>query len=365
MGEVDEQEATFFVELFKSVNASHQKLKRIGVVIRPMSLELDYYDKLWSILRGTRSPKAVNILAEFIAEVHSCFEEEDIQFSVHNLVTTIVENINVAVEKGDREWLKRVLLITDRLIARDEDILPHSYKPKVSYIREYTVSHKEKGEEKVLRFNCMAHFYDFKKAVAEKWSIPLRRLNILNSKGHPIRLESYFKSMNENHFIAAKFEIEELPDIPSATKNCLNSQLDLFFKLLDDPHIEKMVWSIVEKLPISEELKAKITATENILEQLQQVGFYKELYELKVVLELPGEWWTQFVSTDNLRRLISNLTKVNFKTHVELEYVATLTLIIDRMLAINNQQQKNIEVPKELCESILNLLSTLLGTLQA
>ena len=35
------------------------------------------------------------------------------------------------------------------------------------------------------------------------------------------------------------------------------------------------------------------------------------------------------------------------------------------MLAINNQQQKNIRVPDELLESILKLLGTLLETLKA
>lgn len=41
-------------------------------------------------------------------------------------------------------------------------------------------------------------------------------------------------------------------------KECLNKELDLFFILLDDKRIEKSVWSIVEKLPISDELKFKI-----------------------------------------------------------------------------------------------------------
>lgn len=67
-------------------------------------------------------------------------------------------------------------------------------------------------------------------------------------------------------------------------KECLNKELDLFFILLDDKRIEKSVWSIVEKLPISDELKFKIIETEDILQELSKVGFYKELYELKVIL---------------------------------------------------------------------------------
>lgn len=51
-------------------------------------------------------------------------------------------------------------------------------------------------EEKTHKFNCMAAFYEFKKMLAEKWAVPLHRLQVFNNKHEPIRLEQYFKSMS-------------------------------------------------------------------------------------------------------------------------------------------------------------------------
>jgi hypothetical protein len=76
------------------------------------------------------------------------------------------------------------------------------------------------------------------------------------------------------------------------------------------------VWSIVEKLPISDELKLKILENKDILWELENVGFYKELYELKVVLELSEEWWIGFTTTHNLALLVRSLAKANFGTHI-------------------------------------------------
>lgn len=39
----------------------------------------------------------------------------------------------------------------------------------------------------------------------------------------------------------------------------------------------------MEKLPISDDLKFKLYETQNLLAELGKVGFYKEVYELKVV----------------------------------------------------------------------------------
>mgnify|MGYP000719432040 CR=1 FL=1 len=50
--------------------------------------------------------------------------------------------------------------------------------------------------------------------------------------------------------------------------------------------------------------------------ELNSVGFYKELYELKVVLELPDEWWSKFLSDKTLGDMVQNLKKVNCKTHI-------------------------------------------------
>jgi hypothetical protein len=161
-----------------------------------------------------------------------------------------------------------LLLLTEKLILRDEEVYSHSYSPKINYIREYTVTHQVSKEERVHKFNCMNTFYEFKKLLAEKWSVPLHRLRVYNIKHEPVKLENYFKSMNENQYINYKFEIEETDEEESLVQQCLNKELDLFFLLLDDKRIEKSVWSIVEKLPISDELKFKIIETEDILREL-------------------------------------------------------------------------------------------------
>lgn len=44
---------------------------------------------------------------------------------------------------------------------------------------------------------------------------------------------------------SSKFEITEDLEYESVVKTCLNKKLDLFFELLDDHRIEKIVWSIV------------------------------------------------------------------------------------------------------------------------
>jgi len=37
-----------------------------------------------------------------------------------------------------------------------------------------------------------------------------------------------------------------------------------------------------------------------------------------------------------------NFDKVNFKTHIDLEYIATLTEIIEKMLSINDKENLDI-----------------------
>lgn len=68
----------------------------------------------------------------------------------------------------------------------------------------------------------MGSFYDFKKLVSDKWSIPLHRLKVYNNKHELIKLENYFKSMNENQYVNYKFEIAETDDEDSLVKESLN-----------------------------------------------------------------------------------------------------------------------------------------------
>lgn len=57
----------FLIELFKSVNASNQKLRRVNIIIRPESLELNGYEKLWSLLKYSENDKVIEIICDFIA----------------------------------------------------------------------------------------------------------------------------------------------------------------------------------------------------------------------------------------------------------------------------------------------------------
>ena len=72
---IEENEALFIVELVKSVNTFHQKMKRVNIVIRPLSLELHGYEKLWNILKYSNNHTVVELVCEFIAEINTCFEE--------------------------------------------------------------------------------------------------------------------------------------------------------------------------------------------------------------------------------------------------------------------------------------------------
>lgn len=51
--------------------------------------------------------------------------------------------------------------------------------------------------------------------------------------------------------------------------------------------------------------------------------------------ELEEEWWIKFSNAGNLQRLIANYQKINFRTHIEQEYLATLTKLIVKMLKIS------------------------------
>jgi hypothetical protein len=44
------------------------------------------------------------------------------------------------------------------------------------------------------------------------------------------------------------------------------------------------------------------------------------------------------VSSANFNSLVGNLDKANFKTHIELEYIETLSEIINKMLTIAEEK---------------------------
>jgi hypothetical protein len=82
-----------------------------------------------------------------------------------------------------------------------------------------------------------------------------------------------------------------------------------------------------------------------------------------VILELGEEWWVKFTTSANLELLIRSLNKTNFDTHIELEYLATLTTIISKMLSLSNLNDLDLDVPPTLFNKILNLLRNFLNNL--
>lgn len=50
----------------------------------------------------------------------------------------------------------------------------------------------------------------------------MHRLRVYNMKHELVKLENYFKSMNENQYINYKFEIEEAEEEESLVQQCLN-----------------------------------------------------------------------------------------------------------------------------------------------
>lgn len=64
--------------------------------------------------------------------------------------------------------------------------------------------------------------------IGERFNIPLYKLIVYNSKQEEIKLESYFKSVNELMISSAKLEIAENVEYQSIVKICLNRKLDMF-----------------------------------------------------------------------------------------------------------------------------------------
>lgn len=87
------------------------------------------------------------------------------------------------------------------------------------------------------------------------------------------------------------------------------------------------------------------------------------MYELKVILELSEEWWVRFTNTPNLDLLVRSLGKGGFGTHIELEYLTTLTSLIAKMLSLSNLDDLSLSVPSSLFQDILLLLRDFLAHL--
>lgn len=189
----------------------------------------------------------------------------------------------------------------------------------------------------------------------------MQQFYLVNAKGIRLTREHFFKSLIEPPLIGGKFQLIIVNE-KSIIKTSFNKYLDVLFNLLDDKRIEKLVWNIVERLHISEELKQKVTKTEDIFYELTHVGFYKELYMLRVMLELDVNWWFRLAKTKELANILSYFKKMTFRTQVEEEYVIAQTNIIIKLITI----AKNFEglvIPEDLFSTLLPLLSRLFSTI--
>lgn len=175
------------------------------------------------------------------------FLEEAINNHSFNLISSIKE----AISSHDINYLVRLLTLFKRIIDFDDELYPIKHQPRHNFPKEYSVVRKDLNEEITLKFSCTAIYYDFKRLLSSKIGLPLNKFYLVNSKGIRLTREHFYKTMIEPPMTGGKFHLL-LKEEPSVIKNVFNKNLDIFFNLLDDPRIEKLVWNIVERLPISE-----------------------------------------------------------------------------------------------------------------
>jgi hypothetical protein len=246
--------------------------------------------------------------------------------------------IKDSLENKHWNYLVRLLTVMKKTIDFDDEILTSKHNFRHQFMKEYAVYRRDTQEDLIVKFSCTSHFYDFKKLLGSKIGIPMHKFYLTNSKEMRLTREHFFKSLIEPPLSGGKFHLH-LQDEKSIVKASFNQYLDTLFNLLDDKRIEKLVWNIVERLPISEELKQKVNKTEDIFYELSQVGFYKELYMLRVMLELSDPWWVKLAKSKKISDILVCFKKVTFKTQVEEEYVIAQTNIILRLIKI----LKNVE----------------------
>ena len=60
----------------------------------------------------------------------------------------------------------------------------------------------------------------------------------------------------------------------------------------------------------------KVTETNDIFNDLSKVGFYKELYTFRVMLEIDDNWWIKLGRTKKFTSILSFFKKVTFATQI-------------------------------------------------
>jgi hypothetical protein len=147
-----------------------------------------------------------------------------------------------------------------KTIDFEDELLTSRHNMKHHFMKEYIVHRKDTNDELTIKFSCTSHYYDFKKFISSKIGIPMHKFYLVSSKGVRITREHFFKSLIEPPLAGVKFNLL-LRNEKSIIKESFNQYLDVLFNLLDDKATEKIVWNIVERLHISEEMKEKVNHT--------------------------------------------------------------------------------------------------------
>lgn len=88
------------------------------------------------------------------------------------------------------------------------------------------------------------------------------------------------------------------------------------------------------------------------------MGFYKELYTLRVILELENKWWIKLIRSKPISEIVSSFKKVTFKSQVEEEYLVSQTNVVLKI--INTAKEISPEaIPNNTFSALLPLFNNL------
>ena len=71
------------------------------------------------MLKWAESDKIENLICDFLAEIHTCYEEDLLDISIENLVENISSNINLSIKNKDIRYLTNLLTLSKKVIERD------------------------------------------------------------------------------------------------------------------------------------------------------------------------------------------------------------------------------------------------------
>ena len=228
-------------------------------------------------------------------------------------------------------YLGRILTLMKKTLDYDDQQYPSKPNTKHHYAKEYTIYRKDTKESIAIKFNCLGYFYEFKKMVSSKLNLPLNKFDLFSLKGIRLGRQYFNKTMIDQVFTGSKFQAI-LKQQHSLVKAIFNENIDVLFNLLDDTTFQIILWNIVERLPLSEDLKSKITKSQNIFDQLEQLGFYKQLYMLKIMQELEEQEWLKLAKAEKLKSLLKYLKNISFVNQIEEQFVITITNIIMKII---------------------------------